>query len=76
MMILKAKVPYSVLEILKYLCATKCLKKYQWLQFYRLYVPILDETPYIVVAKCTVQTGPIKLILKKQQFNLILGHDQ
>ena len=43
-----------MLEILKYLCTTKCLNKYQRLQFYLLYVLILDETPY-KAAKCTVK---------------------
>ena len=51
--ILRKKVPYYLLEILRYLCKPKCLKKYQRLQFYVLYVPILDETPYIVT-KCSV----------------------
>jgi len=51
--ILRKKVHYYLLEILRYLCKPKCLKKYQRLQFYVLYVPILDETPYLVT-KCTV----------------------
>ena len=55
-MILRKKVPYYLHEILRYLCKPKCFKKYQRLQFYVLYVPILDETPYIVT-KCTVQNG-------------------
>ena len=54
MMILHKKVPYYLLEIVSYLRTTKCLKKYQRLQFYSLNVPILNETPYIVT-KCTVQ---------------------
>ena len=53
MMILHKKVSYYLVEILKYLYTTKYLKKYQRLQFYNLYVPILDDTPYIVT-KCTV----------------------
>ena len=53
MIILHKKVPYCLLDILTHLCATKCFKKYQRLQFYGLYDPILDETPYIVT-KCTV----------------------
>ena len=48
MMILRKKVAYYPLEILKCLCKTKCVKKYQSLQIYDLYVPILDETSYIV----------------------------
>ena len=55
MIILHKKVPYYLFEILRYLCNPKCLKKYQRLQFYGLYVPILDETPYIVM-KCTVKS--------------------
>ena len=46
MMILHKKVSYCMLEILKYLCTAKYLKKYQRLQFYGLYVPILDGTPW------------------------------
>ena len=53
MTILLKKVPFCLLGILKHLCATKCLKKYQRLQFYGLYVPSSDETSYIV-KKCTV----------------------
>ena len=52
-MIFNKKVPYYLLKILKYICTSNCLKKYQGLQFYGLYVPILDETLY-VVTKCTV----------------------
>ena len=55
MMILHKKIPYEVLEILRYFCTTKCLKKYQRLQFLCLYVPILDETPCLVT-KLKVQT--------------------
>ena len=58
-MILPKKVTYYLLEILMYLCITKCLKMYQRLQFYGLYVPILDETPY-VITKCTVALGRIR----------------
>ena len=47
-MILRKKLPYYLLEILRYLCKPKCLKKYQRLQFYVLDVPILDEIPYNV----------------------------
>ena len=47
-MILRKKVPYYLHEILRYLCKPKCFKKYQRLQFYVPYLPILDETPYIV----------------------------
>ena len=53
MMILHKMVLHCLLDILKHLCTTKCLVKYQRLQFYGLYVPILDETLY-VVTKCTV----------------------
>ena len=52
-MILRKKVSYYLLKILRHLCKPKCLKTYQRLQFYILYVPILEETPYIVT-KCTV----------------------
>ena len=55
MVILHKKVHYYLLKIFRYLCTTKCSKKYQRLQFYCLYVPILDETPY-TVTKCTVQS--------------------
>ena len=47
MMPLHKKMPYCLLEILKYLCTSKCLEKYQRLQLYGLYVPIFDETPFI-----------------------------
>ena len=62
MMILHKKAPYCLLDILTHLCATKCFKKYQRLQFYGLYVPILDETMYIVT-KCTVDWQDRILIL-------------
>ena len=45
-------------------CTTKCLKKYG------LYVPILDETPYIVT-KCTVQRPNASCYVAKKQ--LMLG---
>ena len=38
----------------------KMLERYLRLQFYGLYVPILDETPYIVT-KCTVRLNELKI---------------
>ena len=55
MVILLKKVHYYLLKIFRYLCTTKCSKKYQRLQFYDTYVPIFDETPSIVTnALCSM----------------------
>ena len=66
-MILLTKEPYNLIEIVRYLCTTKYFKKYQRLLFYGLYVPILDETLYIVT-KCTVKWP--EMLLKAFSYNL------
>ena len=70
MIMLHLNVPYYLLEIFRYLCTTKCFKKYRRLQIYGLYVPISDETLYIVT-KCTV----VLAILRNRAFSPAIPWD-